>query len=102
MLLNAVAIRNAKPNDKPLKLPDGAGLFLLVQPSGTKWWRFRYRFESKEKMLSLGTYPEVSLMPAVNAGQKANIVRNGLGARCLETCRLKIESGRAFGVAASY
>jgi integrase len=64
MLLTATAIRNAKHKDKPLKLPDGAGLFLLVQPSGAKWWRFRYRFEGKEKMLSLGTYPEVSLKDA--------------------------------------
>lgn len=64
MLLTATAIRTVKPEKSPIKLPDGAGLFLFVQPSGAKWWRFRYRFEGKEKMLSLGTYPEVSLKDA--------------------------------------
>ncbi|MBI5888960.1 MAG: DUF4102 domain-containing protein [Deltaproteobacteria bacterium] len=56
--------RNAKPKDKPYKLADGDGLFLLVTPAGGKWWRFRYRYEGKEKLLSFGTYPEVSLSDA--------------------------------------
>lgn len=61
MPLTDTAILTAKPGDKPLKLTDGNGLFLLVAPSGGKWWRFRYRFGGKEKLLALGVYPDVSL-----------------------------------------
>lgn len=61
MLLTDTAIRNAKPGPKIQKLKDGDGLFLFVMPNGGKWWRFRYRFEGAEKMLSFGTYPEVPL-----------------------------------------
>jgi integrase len=56
--------RNAKPKDKQFKLFDTDGLFLLVSPAGGKWWRFKYRFGGKEKLVSLGTYPEVSLSQA--------------------------------------
>jgi hypothetical protein len=59
--LSDVAIRNAKPGSKPVKLFDEKGLFLLVAPSGGKLWRFKYRYGGKEKKLSLGTYPEVGL-----------------------------------------
>lgn len=51
MPLTDTAIRGAKP----LKLSDEKGLFLLVTPTGGKWWRLKYRFEGKEKLLSLGT-----------------------------------------------
>ncbi|WP_415519642.1 MAG: tyrosine-type recombinase/integrase [Desulfovibrio aminophilus] len=63
-MLTDTAIRNAKPGQKQRKLSDEKGLFLLVAPSGGKWWRFKYRFAGKEKLLSLGTYPEVSLAQA--------------------------------------
>lgn len=63
-MLTDIAIRNAKPKDKPYKLYDGGGLFLLIQPSGGKWWRFKYRWLEKEKLLSLGTYPDTSLAEA--------------------------------------
>lgn len=53
-----------KPTEKPLKLFDGGGLFLLVTPTGGKLWNFKYRFEGKEKKLSLGVYPDVSLAEA--------------------------------------
>ena len=52
MALTATAIRSAKPQDKPAKLFDGGGLFLLVTPNGGKWWRLKYRFGGKEKLLS--------------------------------------------------
>jgi hypothetical protein len=45
----------------PYKLYDEKGLFLQVTPNGGKWWRFKYQFDGKEKLLSLGTYPEVPL-----------------------------------------
>jgi integrase len=62
--LTDTTIRNTKPGDKPIKLFDGGGLFLQVVPAGGKWWRFRYRFDGKHKLLSLGTYPAVSLKQA--------------------------------------
>ncbi|MEA5097903.1 MAG: integrase arm-type DNA-binding domain-containing protein [Burkholderiaceae bacterium] len=61
MPLTDTTIRNAKPADKAKRLFDGGGLYLEVSPSGGKWWRLKYRFGGKEKRLSLGTYPEVSL-----------------------------------------
>lgn len=64
MPLSDTAIRNAKPTAKPRKLTDGGGLYIEVAPSGGKWWRFKYRFEGKEKRLSLGVYPDVGLKDA--------------------------------------
>lgn len=64
MPLTDTAIRNAKPAAKPAKLFDERGLFLIVTPAGGKWWRFRYKFDSKEKLLSLGVYPDVGLKDA--------------------------------------
>jgi len=64
MSLTDKAIRNAKPKTKPFKMSDSGGLFLLVQPSGSKWWRYKYRFAGKEKLLALGSYPTVSLQEA--------------------------------------
>lgn len=64
MPLTDTAIRQAKPKDKPCKLADERGLFLLVQPTGSKLWRFKYRYEGKEKLLALGQYPAVSLAGA--------------------------------------
>ncbi|SEQ62083.1 Integrase [Solimonas aquatica] len=61
MKLTDTLIRNAKPKAKPYKLPREAGLFLLVNPNGAKWWRFAYRFAGRELLLSLGVYPAVSL-----------------------------------------
>jgi hypothetical protein len=49
------AVRNAKPGDAPRKLTDGGGMFLSIQPSGSKWWRLAYRFNGKQKLLALGT-----------------------------------------------
>lgn len=64
MSLTDTLIRNAKPGTKPIKLFDERGLFLLVTPTGGKWWRFRYMFDGKEKLLSLGVYPDISLKDA--------------------------------------
>lgn len=61
MSLTDTSLRNAKPGKKPIKLFDGGGLYLEVSPTGGKWWRIKYRFDGKEKRLSLGVYPEVSL-----------------------------------------
>jgi integrase len=64
MALSDTAIRKAKPTNKPQKLSDGAGLYLLLNPNGSRWWRFDYRFDGKRKTLSMGTYPETSLASA--------------------------------------
>ena len=61
MPLTATAIRKAKPREKPRKLYDSRGLYLEVAPRGTKAWRFKYRFAGREKRISMGIYPEVSL-----------------------------------------
>ena len=61
MKLTDPIIKAAKPKEKPYKLSDGDGLVLLIQPNGSKWWRFRYRYNGKEKLLSFGVYPEVTL-----------------------------------------
>ena len=64
-MLSDVAIRNAKPNgDKPRKLSDGGGLQLWVMPTGSKLWRVAYRFDGKQKKLSLGAYPVIGLKGA--------------------------------------
>ncbi|MEW8203389.1 MAG: integrase arm-type DNA-binding domain-containing protein [Candidatus Thiodiazotropha endolucinida] len=64
MALTDTAIRKAKPHDKARKLFDGGGLFLLINPNGSKYWRFKYRFHGVEKLLALGVYPDVSLKSA--------------------------------------
>ncbi len=64
MALTDIQIRNAKPDTKQYKLSAGLGLYLIISPNGGKWWRFRYRFADKQKELSLGTYPDVSLKEA--------------------------------------
>ncbi len=64
MPLTDKAIRNAKPKAKPFKLTDGGGLFLSIQPNGGKWWRYRYRFAGRQKLLALGVYPDVGLADA--------------------------------------
>jgi integrase len=63
-LLTAVEVKVAKQKEKPYKLTDGQGLYLQVTPSGGKLWRFKYRFDDKEKLLSFGSYPEISLAEA--------------------------------------
>jgi integrase len=57
-------IEKAKEKGKPYKLADERGLFLLVSPNGSKWWRLKYRIDGKEKLLSLGVYPDVGLKDA--------------------------------------
>lgn len=64
MPLTDVVIRKAKPTEKAVRLSDERGLYLEVAPSGGKWWRLKFRFEGKEKRLSLGVYPDVGLKEA--------------------------------------
>ncbi len=64
MALTETVCRNAKTKDKPFKLSDSGGLFLYVTPAGNKLWRLAYRFERKQKTISFGEYPRVSLKDA--------------------------------------
>ncbi|WP_110328051.1 tyrosine-type recombinase/integrase [Paraburkholderia tropica] len=61
MRLTNIAIRNAKPTERPRKLADGRGLYLLINPSGSRCWRWKYRFQGREKLMAFGVYPDVSL-----------------------------------------
>ncbi|MGO8778925.1 MAG: tyrosine-type recombinase/integrase [Rhodomicrobium sp.] len=71
MPLTEAAIRNAKPKDKPYKLSDERSLFLLANPNGSKLFRFKYRFNGKEKVLALGAWPSLSLKEARNQREEA-------------------------------
>lgn len=64
MPLTDTTAKSAKPAAKPYKLSDERGMFLLVNPNGAKWWRLKYRIDGKEKLLSLGVYPDVGLKDA--------------------------------------
>lgn len=78
MSLTDVAIRRAKPTDKPIRMFDGGGLYLEISPSGGKLWRLKYRFDGKEKRLAIGTYPEISLVDARNRREAARkLLANG-------------------------
>jgi hypothetical protein len=77
--LTDIKVRTIKPTEKPLKLFDGGGLFLLVTPTGGKLWNFKYRFDGKEKKLSLGCYPDVSLVEARQKRDQARVfLANGV------------------------
>lgn len=78
MSLSDAKVRNARPRAKPYKLADNEGLFLLIMPSGSKYWRLKYFFAGKEKLLALGVYPEISLMEArERRAQARKILANG-------------------------
>ena len=98
MPLTDRAIRNAKPADKPLRLFDAGGMYLEIAPSGGKWWRFKYRFGGKEKRLSLGVYPDVSL---TNARDRRDAARKILAAGTDPGEKRKAEHREAAGRAAN-
>ncbi|MEG9605848.1 integrase arm-type DNA-binding domain-containing protein [Serratia nematodiphila] len=77
MPLTDIKVKSAKPTEKAYKLTDGGGMYLLVKPNGSKYWRLKYRFVGKEKMLSIGVYPDVSL---ADARQKRDDARKILAA----------------------
>ena len=64
MPLTATKLRAIKPSSKTKKVFDGKGMYLEVSPKGGTWWRLKYRIDGKEKRISLGVYPEVSLKEA--------------------------------------
>ena len=79
MSLTDTAIRTAKPQDKPVFLTEGKGLYLLLNPNGSKWWRLNYRFAGKRKTLSMGVYPDVGLKEARERRDQARkLLANGV------------------------
>ncbi len=79
MPLNDLIIRNAKPLEKAYKLSDEKGLFLLVHPNGSRYWRLKYYFLGKEKLLALGVYPDVKLAEAREKRDQARkLVASGI------------------------
>ncbi len=77
MPLTDVKVRTAKPLYEPYKLADGGGLYLLVNPNGSRYWRMKYRVLGREKLLSIGVYPDV---PLAMARQKRDEARRSLAA----------------------
>ncbi|WP_336485198.1 tyrosine-type recombinase/integrase [Methylobacterium nigriterrae] len=76
--LTDTKVRQAKPGPKPYKLSDGAGLFLLVNPNGARYWRLKYRVAGKEKLFAVGVYPEISLAEARDkVAQARRLIRDG-------------------------
>ena len=71
MKLNDRQIKNAKPAEKPFKLNDGKGLYLYINTSGGKLWRFDFSYNGKRKTLSIGKYPTVSLAEARQTAENA-------------------------------
>lgn len=77
--LTDTAVKNAKTKDKQWKLSDTKGLFALIHPNGSKYWRMKYRYAGKEKLLSLGVYPDVSLKAARDSRDEARkLLSNGV------------------------
>ncbi|EMH5188235.1 tyrosine-type recombinase/integrase [Salmonella enterica] len=79
MRLTDIAVKNAKPSDKQIKLSDGKGLYLLVHPNGSKYWQAAYRYDGKQKVFSIGTYPSVSLSEArTSLLEMKSLLANGI------------------------
>ncbi|HZF44656.1 MAG TPA: Arm DNA-binding domain-containing protein [Sphingomonadaceae bacterium] len=77
MALKELQVRYAIKRAKDHKLSDGGGLYLLVRPKGLKLWRFKYRFDGKEKLLSFDAYPDVGLPDARLRGAQAKVAGAG-------------------------
>ncbi len=91
MPLTDTSVRNSKPKDRPYKLADSQGLHLLVTPNGSRLWRLKYRVAGKEKLLSIGAYPTVSIKMARETRDDAR----GLLATGIDPSQAKKDSKRA-------
>ena len=88
MPLSALAVSKAKPREKPYKLTDGHGLYLLLTPPSGRYWRLNYRFDGKSRTMALGVFPEVSL---ADARAKRDDARRILASGCDPTAKRKDE-----------
>ncbi|KUR79820.1 hypothetical protein AQZ49_04765 [Novosphingobium sp. FSW06-99] len=73
MPLKDLEIKNAKPAERAYKLFDGGGMYLLVQPTGKKLWRMKYHHQGKERLLSFGAYPDISIAAAREKRSQAKL-----------------------------
>lgn len=103
-MLTLPTVKNAKPREKRYRLSDGMGLSLLVEPTGGKLWRFRYRYGGLEKMISFGRWPEVSIAEArARRADARTKLRNGVNpstARRVERDEQAIAAGNTFAAVA--
>lgn len=100
MKLTARQVDTSKAKDKPYKLSDGGGLYLLVNPNGARYWRLKYRVAGKEKSLALGVYPDVSLADARQKRAEAKKVLAAGGDPGQE--KQEIKHARAMAVSNSF
>ncbi|GDP09822.1 integrase [Escherichia coli] len=77
MALTDTKLRSAKPQEKEYTLVDGDGMFLLIHPNGSKYWRFRFRFGGKQHLMAFGVYPETSLADARQKREEGRGKRQG-------------------------
>ncbi|ECI3850676.1 integrase arm-type DNA-binding domain-containing protein [Salmonella enterica subsp. enterica serovar Hillegersberg] len=103
MALTDTAIRKIKPSDKPFKMTDSSGLYLLIKPNGSKLWYMKYRIDGKEKKLAFGPYPEISLLQARRLREAArNNIHAGIDpAAVKQTERQKRKNGQTFSQVAT-
>ena len=99
-MLNDIQCRNAKPQAKPYKLPDGKGLYLEVKPNGVKAWRYRFKLSDKESVFAIGDYPTIALVDARKKREAArDLVKQGINPahdRQLEKIKRGQESATTF------
>jgi hypothetical protein len=74
MALTDLRLRGAQPAAKPYRLTDGHGLFVLIQPNGSKLWRWKYRFQREYRLMAFGSYPEISLADARSTHAAARVL----------------------------
>src|SRR3546814_12719852 len=80
--LTANAVKNARPKEKPYKLSDRDGLYVLVKPTGVRYWRMNYRFNGQQRTLSFGRWPEIMLSEARERSEERRV-----GKECVYPCR---------------
>lgn len=104
MALTDVQVRQAKPGDKPRKLTDERGLFIEIRPTGSKYWRYRYKIDGKENVFALGEYPEMGLAEAREERDKARTLvkqgRHPAHVRRTDRARQSLENQSSFKLVA--
>jgi hypothetical protein len=101
MTLTDTAIKNAKPKDRPYKLADEKGLYLLVTPNGGKLWRLKYRYAGKEKLLALGVYGDKKDEVSLKKAREKRDAARGLVAYGKDPSESRREEKRAKAIAAA-